>query len=240
MTLVVTDEDGGTGSVSHPVMVTAPPTPPVYATDVFDRTVSGGWGSADTGGAWTVTGGAANFSVGAGVGQMRMNTAGATSAANLNGVSSADTEVRVAVALDKAQTGGGTYVSVLGRKVGTAGDYRFRLRYLVGGGVTASLSRAVSGTETALTQVTVPGLTYAAGEVLQLRVQVSGTSPTTLRAKVWRAGQTEPAAWLVTATESTPVLQAAGAVGLLGYLSATSTDLPMTASFDDYWAGPTP
>ncbi len=237
VTLVVTDNDGDTGTVSHPVTATVPP---VFAADVFARTVSGGWGSADTGGAWTLTGGAANFSVGAGVGQMRMNSAGATSAASLNGVSSADTEVRVSVALDKAQTGGGTYVSVLGRKLGTAGDYRFRLRYLVGGGVTASLSRTVSGTETALTQVTVPGLTYALGEVLQLRVQVSGTSPTTLRAKVWRQGQTEPAAWLVTTTDSTPALQAAGAVGLLGYLSGTSTNAPLVARFDDFWAGPRP
>ncbi len=235
VTLVVTDDDGDTGSVSHPVTVSAP----VTAADAFGRTLSGGWGSADAGGAWTVAGGAGNFSVGAGVGQIRMNTAGATSTASLNGFSLADTEVRVAAALDKAQTGSGTYVSVVGRKVGTA-DYRFRLRYLVGGGVTASLSRAVSGTETALTQVTVPGLTYAPGEVLQLRLQVSGTSPTTLRAKVWRVGQTEPAAWLVTATDGTPVLQAPGAVGLLTYISGTSTDLPLTASFDDFWAGPKP
>jgi hypothetical protein len=76
--------------------------------------------------------------------------------------------------------------------------------------------------------------------VLQLRMQVSGTSPTTLRGKVWRAGQAEPAAWLLTATDSTPVLQAAGAVGLLGYLAATSTNAPLVARFDDFWAGPRP
>jgi PKD repeat protein len=236
VTLTVTDNDGGTNPVSHDVTLTVP----AFATDAFARTVSGGWGSADTGGPWTLTGGASNFSVGGGVGQLKMATAGAQPTASLNGVSSTSTETRVTVALDKAQTGGGTYVSVVGRMVGTTGDYRVKLKYLVGGSVSASLTRTVSGTETTLASATVPALTYNPGDVLAIKLQVYGTAPTTVSAKVWRRGQTEPAGWLLTTTDATAALQAAGGVGVIGYLSGSATNAPMTASFDDFWAGPRP
>ena len=75
---------------------------------------------------------------------------------------------------------------------------------------------AISGaTTTTLSQVNVPGLTYtAAPQQLLLRLQVTGTSPTTVRAKVWLAGTAEPAAWLLTSTDSTAGLQAPGGVGV--------------------------
>ena len=59
--------------------------------------------------------------------------------ATLAGVASTAVEVRTAVALDRPQSGSGTYVSVLGRQVGSAGDYRLKLRFLPGGRVAAGL-----------------------------------------------------------------------------------------------------
>ena len=50
-----------------------------------------------------------------------------------------------------------------------------------------------------------PGLTVAPGDVLRVRFELSGTSSTTARAKVWRASTAEPGTWLVTGTEATPV-----------------------------------
>jgi hypothetical protein len=52
--LTVTDNGGATGTVTH----TVSPTSPVggtLATDTFNRTVTGGFGTADTGGPWTVS-----------------------------------------------------------------------------------------------------------------------------------------------------------------------------------------
>ena len=66
-----------------------------------------------------------------------------------------------------------------------------------------SLRRMVPGSATILTQMNVPGLTYAPGEQLVIRMQVAGSSPTTLRAKVWKDGGAEPAACQVTATDTT-------------------------------------
>jgi hypothetical protein len=83
-------------------------------------------------------------------------------------------------------------------------------------------------------------LTYNPGDLLAIKLQVYGTAPTTVSAKVWRSGQAEPAGWLLTTTDATAELQAAGAVGVVGYLSGSATNAPMTASFDDFWAGPRP
>jgi len=229
VTLTVTDDKGATGTTTKPVTVTN--TGPVAA-DRFERSVANAFGTADVGGAWTVAGAASNFSVTGGAGRMRVPTAGATLAASL-GLSATSTDSYVSVALDKPQTGGGTFVSLIGRRVDSSNDYRLRLRYLSDGSVSASLSKVTAGTETPLTQVQVPNLTYAPGDVLQLRLQVTGTAPTTVRAKVWRSGSTEPTAWLATTTDSTASLQVAGGIGLLAYLSASSTSAPLTVTYDD-------
>jgi hypothetical protein len=81
--------------------------------------------------------------------------------------------------------------------------------------------------------VTVPGGAYVADERLQVRLSVTGTAPTTVRWKVWRAGTTEPAAWTVTTTDSTPALQTAGHVGFQSYLSSSATAVPLTTTVDD-------
>jgi len=65
-----------------------------------------------------------------------------------------------------------------------------------------------------------------------------GTGTTSLATKVWLQGTTEPTPWLLTTSDTTAALQAAGAVGLGNYLSSSSTNAPVTVSFDDFTAGP--
>ena len=55
----------------------------------------------------------------------------------------------------------------------------------------------------------------------------TGTSPTTVRAKVWLGSDPEPDSWTVTATDSYAGLQAQGSVGLIGYLSGSATNAPV-------------
>jgi len=239
VTLTVTDNQGATGTVTNSITVTAQGGITPFATDSFGRTVASGWGTADAGGAWTITGGASNFSVGGGVGNISLATAGLSAGSALTGVTSTDTEVRVGVALNNAQTGGGTYVSVIGRRISSTSDYRVKLKYASTGVVTEVLESVVSGTETALKTVAVPGVTYTPGMVLNVRLQVTGTSPTTISSMVWANGTTQPTTWQATTTDSTSILQAAGAVGLLAYLSGSATNAPETASFNTFWAGPT-
>jgi hypothetical protein len=82
----------------------------------------------------------------------------------------------------------------------------------------------------------VPGLTYTPGSFIWLRAQFSGTSPTTIRIRAWADGSPEPATWQYTATNSAAALQAAGAVGLRGYISGAATNTPILLTFDDFRA----
>ena len=103
--------------------------------------------------------------------------------------------------------------------------------------MTASLARVTSGTETTLAAAAVPGLTYAANDKLRVRLQVFGTSPTTLQMKVWKDGTAEPAAWQVSTTDTTAALQAGGGVGFEHYTSGSSASSVVYAT-DDLWVGP--
>jgi len=224
--LTVTDNRNGTDSVTKTVTVVAPGP---LAKDDFGRTVTGGWGSADTGGAWSLTSGASKFSVSGGTGKVTL-AAGQGYTASLPSVSSADTDLTVSVGIDQAATGGGQYVSAIGRLVSTGNDYRAKVRVL-STGVTVYLARTVGGTETVLSTTTVSGLTVSPGEVLQLRVQVTGNGTTTIRAKAWK-GATEPTSWTSSTTDTTAALQGAGAVGLYTYLSGSTTNGPVVFSYD--------
>ena len=237
VTLKVTDNGGATAESAQPITVTAAPTN--YAADTFSRTSTSGFGTANTGGAWTVSGGpATDYTVSNGAGRLRLPAAAAQRAAYLNGVSQTDTELNFATSADKIANGGGVYVTGVGRRVGTAGDYRTNLRIMSSGVVTLNVSRVVGGTETTMATTTLAGLTYTPGDVIRVRLQVGGTGPTTVRAKAWLAATTEPAAWQVTANDTTAALQAPGSVGVVGYLSGSSTNPPIVITIDDVTAGP--
>ena len=239
VSLTVTDNSGGTNTISHPITVSTAVTPGQYAADAFGRTVANGFGTADLGGPWSLTGKSSSFSVASGFGVITAAAAGVSDAAYLANVSSSDTQVQVGVSLNQAQTGGGTYVSVIGRRINANTDYEVKLRFLAGGSVTESLVAVVGGTTTTLKTVTVAGLNYAPGAVLEVKMQATGTSPTTLNARVWLQGAVEPTTWQVSTTDSTAGLQLAGAVALLVYLSGSSTSAPEMASFTAFTAGAT-
>jgi hypothetical protein len=137
-------------------------------------------------------------------------------------------------------TGSGLYVNVTGRRVGTNAEYRSRVRLMSNGGVAVALT-ALRGSSTVTVlqpDVTVPGVTFTAGTRLAVRMQVTGTAPTTLRVKVWPAAGAEPAGWQLTASEATTVLQAAGSVGLNVFLSADVTNAPVVLRLSALTARP--
>jgi PKD repeat protein len=225
VTLTVTDDDGATDVETGSVTVTAPPVITVIAADQFERTVASGWGSADTGGAWIVAGGTGS-SVSGGQG-IHLAGAGATKTATLSGLSSSAVDVSTQFGMD-AQPDGPVYVTLAGRTVGSA-QYAVQPKVLATGAVTLSL--VVSGTT--LTSSSLTGVTLAAGERLLVRLQVQGTSPTTLRARAWKAGTAEPTTWRLTATDSTPALQVPGGLRISTYLSSSTTTGPVTVRYDN-------
>ena len=236
ITLTVTDDDGATASTTSTVTVTDPGGPAVVASDAFGREVANGLGSADVGGAWTFTGATSSYSVTGGTGRLRMATLGGTLSAYLDGASQQAGDLRFSIGVDKPATGSGIFLAAIGRRVNVAGAYQAKIVLRVGGAVGVSLVRANSsgGSEVALTpSINLPGLAYAAGDRLNVRLQTIGTSPTTLNLKVWKAGTPEPTGWQRTATDSTAALQATGGIGLRAYLSSSATNAPVVATIDD-------
>jgi 3',5'-cyclic AMP phosphodiesterase CpdA len=206
------------------------------AADAFSRTLAAGWGTAETGGAWTV-GPMAQGAVSGGTGLLRMPAAGAGAGAYLAGASSSNTDLTATLSVDKPATGSGTYVWLRGRRVPGAGDYRAKLWWRPGNTVRVSLSRSDSaGVETAIGGSVMLAGGVTPGEQVRVRLQVTGTAPSTIKAKVWPASQSEPTAWTVSATDATASLQTAGYVGVMAYLSASATDAPVTVAVDDWHA----
>ena len=132
------------------------------------------------------------------------------------------------------------YLDVIGRWVAVNQEYDGLVKVTSSGAVQLNL-RKLSGSATAVnfgTAATVAGLTYTAGTQLNVRLQVEGTGTTTLRMKAWANGTAEPAAWLVTGTDTSAGLQAAGSVGLRTYLSSSATNTPIVQSVRSLTAKP--
>lgn len=232
ITLTVTDADGATDSTTREVTTTEPTTG-YLGLDTFGRTVSSGWGSAEVGGAWITTAGVASVSGGQGV--LTLPGANASAAARLPGAAGTDMLTRVTTTLDRRPNGSGAWGLVRNR-ITDGGEYRLKLNYRSNGTVTAWFVRTnSSGTETAITSATtVSGLTYSAGTAVRAAFEVVGTSPTTLRARVWGGSQAEPTTWPLTTTDSTAALQTAGHAGLAMFLSSSTTNGPVTVRVDDF------
>ncbi|CAN5437064.1 hypothetical protein BH10ACT3_BH10ACT3_00510 [soil metagenome] len=228
--LTVTDDKGAIASASHPVTVTTAPTPTVLATDNFGRTVTNGFGTADLGGAWTLSGSAANFAVNGGKGRMTLPSGGLSRAATLAAVQGGDVDASVDLTLDKPATGGGIQFGLVARKVGTS-EYRLRVQAKPTS-TTLILQRVVNGTESNVSTVNLNGVVIAAGTTVHMRLRVTGSSSVALAGKLWFGGAAEPTSWQIQGTDSTPALSGPGGVGVQAYISGTATNLPVVVVVD--------
>lgn len=228
VTLTVRDALGATSTTSRSVTVT---TVLQSAADSFSRTVTGGLGTADSGGAWSTSGGSSSLSVSSGAARFS-GAAGITLTGILPAVSLGSADTQATVALPALPVGGSVFASLVGRRVSTD-DYSGRLTIAP----TGALTLAVLHGGVALKSAGVAGITMTPGEQLRLRLQVIGTNPTTVQARVWVVGTTEPTAWQVVATDATASMQTAGSVGLRTYTGSGVTNGPVVTLFDDFSAG---
>ena len=226
VTLVATDDKGATGTATGTVSVQA--SSAELVTDTFGRTTASGWGSAELGGAWTLGGGAARFSTDGAAGRMSVASAGSGLVAYLNSVSAADATATVDVSIDKALVAPALFATDL-RRSASGSAYRVKVRIAADGSVQLSTVRVVNNAETTLKTVTVAGLVVASTDTLRLSATVSGS---TITGSVWKVGATAPAAPQVSSTDT--VIADAGSVGLWTYLAASTTNPPVTFSFDNY------
>jgi PKD repeat protein len=219
VTLTVTDDDGATAKAERAVTVTGS----MLAADGFERSVTGGLGTADSGGPWATYAGAPRLSVSGGAAVLAM-AKGTNTGASLSTVGQTDADVRTSFTLSSVPTGGGAMVYVGARQVDATTAYKARVRVLADGSVRAGLVQFSGGTETLIgAEVLLPGVTYTPGMELAVRVKATGTGTTDLSLSVWAAGTAEPATPTLTRTDATAALQAPGAISLGGYLSGSAT-----------------
>lgn len=199
------------------------------ATDTFTRTVSGGWGTADSGGAWTVTNGT-YFTVNGSQGVISAH-AGSTTYARLGSVSSTSTDVYATVSPAAIPVSGNLYMYVHSRSISDSSSgttsYGAIVQVTAPGAVSAIIRVNGTGVLSSGTLFTASG-----GDTFNVRVRTTGTSPTTISAKVWKSGTSEPSAWSVSTTDSTSGLQTSGAVSVGSYMSSTVTNGPVNLSWD--------
>jgi hypothetical protein len=231
--LTVTDDDGDTGTVTRQVTVAAVPPPSNLAADTFERTVTNGWGSAGTGGAWSILGTSSRYGVSGGTGNHILTTGGSTGETMLSAVSGTDVDLRTTVAWSRTAAQGTLYGTAVVRRQANGNDYRLKAVVAANGSVQLVLARRVGGAETVLRTATVAGLTQTANTPYRMAVRattVGGT--TTLSGKLWPVAAAEPGAWTVTVTDTTAGLQSGGSVGLNSYMSSSAA-APVTLRIDD-------
>ena len=223
------------GFLANTIGGTPPPPPPgtTIAADSWARTVANGWGTATTGGPWTTVGTNTAFAADGSGGTIMLATAGSPRSALLAGASALNLDETFTIASDKAVVGTGQYAYAVLRHQSGGAEYWGKIHFAANGGIYLSAS-AYSGTsETSLGAEVASGLARVPGTAVNVRFQVIGTNPTTIRGRAWATGSAEPTTWTLSVTDSTPALQAAGSVGLRATLSSTSTNLPITFRFDN-------
>jgi hypothetical protein len=170
--------------------------------DTFTRTVAaGGWGTADTGGPWTVVSGTtgAAFSTD--------GTKGIWTATDMNvdyRVQSAvsalgDYDLVSAVTASVLPVGQSTFVTWECRYQNTTNGYRARLRFNPDGTVQVEIFSVISGTETDISGVVLTTALsgYTANTKLRIRIRLQGSS---IQMRVWLDGSGEPSTWILAGT----------------------------------------
>ncbi|MER7726385.1 hypothetical protein [Streptomyces sp. NPDC096323] len=201
------------------------------AEDRFGRTVLGGWGTADSGQAWTVADGpAGDWSVSGGTGRCAISTANAfriMAAA----VTTPDVDLRFDFALSALPVGDSAYVFPTIRYLDGTHMYMGRVQITAAGAMLFSLRRR-SGAESQLGSAYTTGFTYVPGVWYTVRVAMAGS---TLTGKIWPRGSAEPA-WQATVVDT--ALTAPGSVAVRALLGASVSNAPLTIQFDTLYAGP--
>lgn len=228
-----TADDGATTDADADVTVDAGDDAAIttLARDTFSRVTASGWGLAEVGGVWSVVNAATSYTVTGGAGVMTLATAGSGPEARLISLSTDDADIDLVVSADKLGGGSGLYLAIVGRAVG-ASRYLCKIILKADGTFNAEIDREVLGTAITLAPSFVTA-SIVAGERIHVRLQVTGTQPTHLRTKVWKATLAEPVGWTAETVDSFADLQTKGTIGVGAYLSSAATNAPIRVSVDD-------
>lgn len=202
------------------------------ARDTFDRSLTNGYGTTDTGQAWaeyfTPT---SAYAVSAGLATQSHAAANSILGGRL-GMTVRDSEQVSDVQVPAAVTGAAVVTGHLHRVQVDNSNYWLRLEFNPGGTTTLKISRDPD-LVTLAELVGVPGLTYTAGQPIRLRTSVVGRR---LSVSAWDPDGPEPADWMLTYVDnSADAVLEPGKPGLQTWVVAGNTNTkPLLVGFRDY------
>lgn len=207
--------------------------PTITITDTYSRTVASGWGSTDTGQAWTTTGGSASdFSVGTGRGTMSLGTLNVLRLATSAATARADWDIAHTLQSSVIATGNIIQHTCAARSsVSLADRYSCIVTFKQTGQVSLQLSKTVAGVDTILGTTDVGA--YLAAEDWTYRFRLIGTL---IQGKLWKSSTLEPVGWTFSFTDAS--VTTAGIMWMAAIAATGVTNpLPVTIKYDNLLVG---
>lgn len=199
------------------------------AEDDFNRTVgAGGWGTASDGHTYTLTGGVSSSerSVASNRGLVTVSASQTLHRQQTVSETCTDADVRCQMAVSATATGGTLNACVLLRWSSSTAHYRARVEFTTGG--TVSVSVTVGSTIIDTNAST--GLSYAPGDVFEVRVRIIGYR---ILMRVWPTGTAEPTVWHIDRTDVSNT-HASGTVGLSAHGGSGNSNVGVEYRFDNF------
>ncbi len=195
--------------------------------DEFTRTSTDSWGNADTGHAWTNSGGAAaDYDVVSTYGR-HIHPATSTGHHSVIPGTTDRADVKVSLTTAALSTGSSQYVSVIQRYSDSSNLYDARVDFDTSNAITLTVRKRVAGVESVLGTWNTDW-THVAGSYVWVRFWVSGT---TLKAKIWQDGKVEPDTWQIVATDSALTT---GQIGVKSVRNAGNTNANADIRFGQF------
>jgi hypothetical protein len=188
--------------------------------DQFGRTVSSGWGNADSSQAWNRVGGgpATDYNIGSGYGGQILSTLDTSRRTAVSAIHP-DADIYCDVTTSALATGDSLYAGVCARMPDASNMYVARVEFTTANTIVLAIRKIIADVQTTLGTITLPRTTHAAAQWLTVRFQVQGTA---LRARAWLAGTIEPGSWQIDVTDSS--LTAAAQIGTRSIRSTGNTN----------------
>lgn len=205
------------------------PTGPVVL-DTFTRLLVDSWGVADTGQAYTLSGGTnpGDYDVTGTMGTHTMGTVNTRRHSFLT-TTQTDQNIYVDASLPVANaTGAGITQWLLGRLTDVNNWYTARIELGTTGTTTLTLAKRVAGVVTDLTAAVSVGTGHVANQLWRIRLAIQGSL---IQAKAWPVANPEPSAWQASITDTD--LPTGTGVGVATRLEVGSGDAGLISSWDN-------
>lgn len=209
------------------------PTSPLVL-DTFSRVITDGWGSANTGQAYTLSGGTVpgDYDVTGLRGTHTMGTVNTRRHSFLD-AGTPNQNIYVDAILPVANATGASITQwLLGRLTDVNNWYTAQISLTATGDVTLILAKRVAGVVTNLTTAVTVGTGHLADEPWTIRLSIDGS---VISGKAWRTSDSEPVNWQATITDTD--LPAGNGVGVATRLEVGSGDAGLISSWDNLIVG---